>query len=209
MKSFMAAFWLGNLWILKKLISKLFSKETYRWWLFALSPLVLIETLINGHNDVVMMLPAFISFWFLVKSKKLLDKNWVTSVLFLLLSASIKYATIVLLPFYFFAQLQGLALKLKKIDLPTLFSWVLLAVMFTRPGQMHSWYLIWAFSFSVLSKSKTTLSIFTALSIGALFRYLPYIYFGNWDSPVNLYRQLIWFSSLALTPIIYKKIQPK
>ncbi len=203
MKLFVAIFWLGQLFILKKLINRLFPKDYWRWWLFALNPLVLMETLIVGHNDVMMMFLALISFNYLLKSKKILDKSWLVSIFFLFLSASIKYATVVLLPLYFF-NLQGLSLKVKKIDIPSLMSILLLAVMFARPGQLHSWYLIWPLSFAVLSKSKTIVSLFIALSIGALFRYAPYLYFGHWDPPVYLLRNLIWIGSLLLTPLIKK-----
>ena len=58
MKTFIAVFWLGQLWILKKLVTRLFPQEPWRFWLFALNPLVLVETLINGHNDVMMMFLA-------------------------------------------------------------------------------------------------------------------------------------------------------
>ncbi|MCG2691321.1 hypothetical protein L6272_00685, partial [Microgenomates group bacterium] len=161
-------------------------------WLFALNPLVLVETFINGHNDVVMMFFALLSYWFFLNSKKF------RSLLFLIFSASIKYVTIVLLPFY----LQGLSLKVKKIDLPTLFSVLLLLLMFIRSGQLHSWYFIWAFSFVVLSKSRFLIKVFTALTIGALLRYAPYLYYGNWDPPVYLLRNLIWVGSLVFAKIL-------
>lgn len=203
MKLFIALFWLAQLWILQKLIKKLFPQQPWRWWLFALSPLVLIETLIISHNDVVMMFPALLSYWFLLKSKKLFDRPWSLALFLLLISASIKYATIVLLPLYFLKH------KFKKIDIATLSSLLLFAVMFTRPGQMHSWYFIWAFSFAVLSKNRLLFSLFTTLSLGAIFRYLPYIYYGHWDPPVNLYRQLIWLASLLFTPLINKLSERK
>lgn len=208
MKLFVAIFWLGQLFILKKLINRLFPKDYWRWLLFALNPLVLMETLIVGHNDVVMMFLALVSFNYLLKSKKILDKSWLVSIFFLFLSTSIKYATVVLLPLYFF-NLQGLSLKVKKIDIPSLMSILLLAVMFARSGQLHSWYLIWPLSFAVLSKSKTIVSLFIALSIGALFRYAPYLYFGHWDPPVALYRQLIWLGSFLLAPWINKLLSFK
>ena len=211
MKAFIACFWLGQLVVLKTLIQKLFPKQPFRWWLFVLNPLVLIETIIIGHNDVVMMLPALISFLFLLKSKKLMDKNFIHALFFLALSASIKYATLALLPFYFLPHLnlRGLSSQVEKTDLPTLFSWILFAVMFIRLGQLHSWYLIWAFSFTVLSKSRLTLSIMTALTIGAILRYAPFIYYGHWDPPVYLLRNLIWVGSLIFTPLIFKIIKAK
>lgn len=195
-KAFIAVFWLGQLWILKKLVTKLFPGEPWRFWLFALNPLVLVETLINGHNDVVMMFLALVAYWFLLNSKKTL------SLLFLLLSVSIKYATIVLLPLFY---LQGRTLKVKRLDISTLASLTLLLVMFTRPDQLHSWYLIWAFSFAVLAKPKWLVSLFTAFTFGALLRYAPYIYYGHWDPPVYLLRNLIWIGSLLVTPLLLKR----
>lgn len=194
MKAFIVAFWLGQLWILKKLVAKLFTQEPWRFWLFALNPLVLVETLINGHNDVVMMFLALLSYWFWLNFAK------VKTFIFLLLSASIKYATIILL----LLGLQGPSLQAKRLDIPTLASLALFLVTFTRPDQLHSWYLIWAFSFAVLSRSKWLVSVFTALTFGALLRYAPYIYFGHWDPPVYLLRNLIWGASLVIAPLLLK-----
>lgn len=190
MKAFVAAFWLSELWILNKLVKKLYPQENWRFWLFALNPLVVVETLINGHNDAVMMFLALLSYWFLLQGKK------IKSILFLLLSAGVKYASIVLLPLYF----------VKTKLFPTFAGLLLLAVMFTRPDQLHSWYLLWGFSFAVLSRSKWLISVFTALTFGALLRYAPYIYFGNWDPPVYLIRNLIWVGSFALAPLVRRSL---
>jgi len=198
MKLFIAIFWLAQLWILKKLVNKLFPHQSWRWQLFVLSPLVLIETLIIGHNDVVMMFPALLGYWFLLKSKKLLDKYQFLSIILLLFSISIKYATVVILPLFLLKP------YLKKLNIPAVASFLLFAVMFTRPGQLHSWYLIWAFSFAILSKSRFIVSLFTSLTIGALLRYVPYIYYGNWNPPVYLIRNIIWLLSVSFTPFIVK-----
>jgi hypothetical protein len=196
MKGFMVLGWVGQLLILQKLVKRIFPKQPWRLWLFALNPLVLTETFINGHNDVAMMFPGLLAYWLYLKSVR------VKAFILLLLSASIKYATIVLLPLFI---LQGQTLK--KIDIPSLSAIALFALMFTRPDQLHSWYLIWAFSFAALAKPKWLVSLFTALTLGALFRYAPYIYYGNWDPPVYLYRNLIWLASLGLTPIVKKLLK--
>jgi hypothetical protein len=200
MKLFIGFFWLGQLLVLYYLVKRLYPQQIWRWWLFALSPLVLIETLIVGHNDVVMMAPALLGFWFLLKSKKLFDKYFLFAFFSLLFSLSIKYATIVLLP------LLLIKVRWKQFDFPSVAAILLLVVMFSRPDQFHSWYLIWAFSFVVLSNRRWLISLFTALTIGALLRYAPYIYYGYWDPPVYLLRNLIWLLSLILTPFILKNI---
>lgn len=197
MKAFTAFFWIGQLWILAKIIKKEFPKENYRWFLFALNPLVLIETLVIGHNDVVMMFLALVSYWFLLKTKKLFDKNFLLSLFFLGLSVSIKYATIVLLPLWLIKVVY------KKLNIPTIGAILLFAIIFVRPDQLHSWYLIWAFSFAVLSKNKWVISFFTVLTFGALLRYAPYLYYGHWNPPVYLLRNLIWLLSGSLVFVFY------
>jgi len=224
MKAFIALFWAGQLWILSKIIKENFpnsihncpaQKGNWRWFLFTLNPLVLIETLVVGHNDVVMMFLALTSYYFLLKTKRLFDKNLLFSLLFLGLSVSIKYATIVLLPLWLIRlsiKTPGVDKKtpgVNLLDIPSLAAILLFAIIFTRPDQLHSWYLIWAFSFAVLSKSKWIISLFTALTIGALLRYTPYLYFGHWDPPVYMLRNIIWVLSALLTfPIlsVVKKI---
>ena len=206
MKLFIAFFWLGQLWILAKLIKKYFpsGKENWRWFLFVLNPLVLMETLIIGHNDVVMMFWVLVSLWFLLKAKKYASKDFLASLVFLGISTSIKYATIILLPLYFIKLLPDVvssSLKtkgrflMKAIKNFDFFFWgaiFLVLVMFTRLDQLHSWYLIWGFSLVVLSKSRWLIALFTALAFGALLRYMPYIFYGTWDPPVYLLRNVIW-----------------
>ncbi len=171
-KLFVAVFFLGVVWQISRLVDKLYPKQTWRVVLFALNPLVLIETLINGHNDVVMMFLALLSYWFF------LNRQRVSAVVSLLASAATKYATIVLLPLYLFKP------KWKYWDLPTAAAILLLFVSFTRPNQIHAWYLIWSFSFAVLSKYRWLTTVFTVLTILGLIRYAPYIYAGHWNFPV-------------------------
>ncbi len=192
MKLFIGLFWLGQLFFLNKIIKEYFPKENWRWFLFALNPLVLIETLGVGHNDVVMMCLVLISLRFLLKSKKLMSKEFIFSLIFLIASVTIKYATIILLPLWLLKP------YFKRLDLGMWGGIALLAVMFTRPDQLHSWYLIWAFSLAVLAENKWGIALFTAATFGALIRYAPYLYFGSWDPPVYLYRNLIWVGSLLL-----------
>ena len=172
MKLFVAAFFLAEIWVLKRLVDKLFPGQSWRLMLFALNPLVLTETLINGHNDVVMMFLALLSYWLLINRRRAL------SVLSLLVSAAMKYATIVLLPLYLFKP------KWKYWDWPSAAAILLFLVPFTRPNQVHAWYLIWGFSFAVLSKYRLITTVFTVLTILGLIRYAPYIYAGNWNFPV-------------------------
>lgn len=198
MKLFIGLFWLGQLWILKKIIRQYYKNEDWRWFLFALNPLVLIETLAVGHNDVVMMFLALFGYWFLLKAKKV-DGNFLLSLFFLGLSISIKYATLILLPLWLIKVLKP------RFDFPFFASLLLAVAMFLRPDQLHSWYLIWAFSWVILAKRKFIVALFSTLSLGALLRYAPFLYYGKWDPPVYFLRNVIWLTvSILIFPIFLK-----
>ncbi len=63
------------------------------------NPLLLIEILSNGHNDIWMMVLATISLGLLV-GKRISKLTLIFSLVILLLSASIKYSTLALLPIW-------------------------------------------------------------------------------------------------------------
>jgi hypothetical protein len=94
---------------------------------------------------------------------------------------------------------------IKKVDIFTYGGLTLLAVLLTRPGQLHSWYLLWGISLLILSKKSWAQMLAILLSIGGLLRYAPYIYFGNWDPPVPIWRWIILL--LPLTLLLSKKIR--
>lgn len=62
--------------------------------LYGLNPLVLVELLSNVHNDIYLILFVLLALYFLIKKK-----NIYLTIIFLALSISIKYSTILLIPF--------------------------------------------------------------------------------------------------------------
>ena len=62
--------------------------------LYGLNPLVLIEFLSNVHNDIYLVLFILLSLYFLIRKKSI-----IFTILFLALSVSIKYSTVLLVPF--------------------------------------------------------------------------------------------------------------
>ena len=70
--------------------------------LYGLNPLILFELLSNVHNDSYLILFLLLALYFLVKKK-----NIVLTVLFLILSITIKYSTVLIVPFmllYYFRK---------------------------------------------------------------------------------------------------------
>ncbi len=82
--------------LLLSLIWRLSGKNVWSLAFFGLNPLVVTETLISSHNDVVMMAFALGSYYFLKKNK------FFISFLLLLCSIFIKFATSALLPIFFY-----------------------------------------------------------------------------------------------------------
>jgi len=188
-KFFSLAFFLLNFFFLSKIYSILkFKQAELRLTLFLLNPLILFEAVGMGHNDLSMMTLALASFYFLVKFKKRQKLRFILfSVFCFLLSVSIKYATIVLLPLLF------LWYSKPKFDLGFWGAVLLLLLPFSRPlSQLHSWYFLWPLTWVFLSRDKRRIELFLGGSFFAFLRYAPYLWYGYWDPPVPVLRLIIY-----------------
>lgn len=218
-KLFSLFFYFLTFLFLKKIAGelKLKNKKERLLW-FLLNPLLLIEAVGVGHNDFSMMSLLLMSFYNLILFKKSQNnlkkvnkskKDWLFlffSCLFFLLSVSIKYATVVLVPLFFIFYFK------KDFDLGFWSGFLLFLLPLTRPiNQLHSWYFIWSFTMMVLARKKETLQFFVLISFFALLRYFPYIWQGDWNSPVPVYRWIIYyFLPLFFLPVfILKKTKIK
>lgn len=172
-KLFSAVFYLGTAFLIWKI-----SKDIMPLILFALNPLVIMETLVSGHNDIVMIFFILFSYFLLAKKKVFF------AILFFILSILIKYATILLLPVFLYTFWK-LAIK-KEINWNTIFyfSSLLMFVGFLLSPvreEIYSWYAIWFLPFAFLvPEKKTPLYVSISLSFGLLFRYVPYMLFGTY-----------------------------
>jgi len=185
--------------VLKKVIKKLnLPQLNLRLALFLLNPLILIEAIAVGHNDLAMMMPALLSFYYLFKFKKRRKMADLLFSIFLFASSvSIKYATIALLPLFVIWFFKP------KLDLGFWGAVVLFLLPFSRPlDQLHSWYFIWPLSWAFLSKNIKVIYFACFVSFFSLLRYAPYIWQGNWDPPVHFLRLVIYFA-LPLVSLPY------
>jgi hypothetical protein len=203
-KLFIAAFYFAAICVIWKM-----SKNILSIILFSLNPLVIIETLIGGHNDIVMIFFTLLSFFFLTKKKVFF------AILFFILSLLIKYATILLLPIFLYALWK--IFKRKKIDWKNIFySSALLMIMgfLLSPirEEIYPWYAIWFLPFVFLVPEKKILvylSIF--FSFGLLFRYVPYMLSGTHGGLTPILKSLVTFAPAFLTALylIYRRIWGK
>ncbi len=150
---------------------------------FAFNPLVLIESLVSGHNDIIMMGIGMYGIYLFLR------KRYAISFLLLVLSAGIKYATGFVIPLFIILYL----FERKDIKIPWNSSLMSLLVamgiafgaIILRSGSFQPWYLLVVLPFaSLLVKNKYILIPSLIISVGALFNYVPFFYVGNWNPPI-------------------------
>lgn len=189
-KAFVIGFYLGLAWLIWR-ISK---KNVYSLAFFALNPLVIIETLVSSHNDVVMMFFVLLGFYLLFQKKKVL------SFASILASTGIKYATIVLFPFFAFSS------RFKKEKLITFSCWALLAVFILSPlrEEIYSWYLIWIIALvALITQNRLLYWLTISFSFGLLLRYTPFLYTRSWGGITPMIKAITTFLPPTLALFIF------
>jgi hypothetical protein len=148
------------------LISVYLLQKKNKYWavLFATHPLVLVEGLMNTHNDLIGIALVFIALY------AFFEKKHAFGYFFMLISIGIKYVT---LPYVFISttdkrrQLLSAALVLG------------LMLVWVSRMEIQSWYFLLLFGLIPFFPEYVKKSwLFFA---GLLFSYYPYIRFGGWD----------------------------
>jgi hypothetical protein len=164
-------------YLLTILVISKFTKNLFAVILFSLNPLVIVETLVSNHNDIVMMFFALLAFY-LIKQKKIFY-----AICLLVASICIKYSTIFLVPVFLYALLQILLKKeinWKKIFFLSTISMLIIFFLSPLREEMYPWYAIWFLTFSLLLPERKLLLHFSiAISFGLLLRYIPFMYSGT------------------------------
>lgn len=184
---FLAAIsYLISCFAIDKILLKTGAKNNFGLIFFALNPLVIIESLVSGHNDIFMMALAFCSIYFLLFNQK------IKSAVLIVLSFLIKWATGLL-----FIPITLFAFGPKKFRDPhaliagcLLFSSLGLIYALTK-YEMQPWYFLWVLPFVALYKKDLLIHAMTvSLSIGLLLTYGLFLYNGNWNPPIPLFKSL-------------------
>lgn len=198
--------YLITVYFIGKIVERIFpSSELLAVSFFAFNPLVIIESLVSAHNDIVMMCFSIISLYFLIK------KKYLYALIFLVISIGVKFATIFLFP-VFLAVVTMQMLK-EKINwfyfIVAMIICMLLAVLAATQtsGNFQPWYLLFFLLFAALIIDKFYIFIPSIiLSISVLLVYIPYLYYGNWDPPVPQILLNIYSGSIIISlilPILY------
>ncbi len=177
-KFMIAGFYLLACWALVHALDIVRPKQKiYGLALFALNPLILIESLVSGHNDIVLVAFALVAICYY-------KKNALASWFFLALSVASKFMTIFLVPVFL----------LKKNV-----TWMFLAIMFGLAlvllrREFLPWYWVWILPFVALNAHYSKLVTFaTVISLGLVVSYAPYLYFGEYSVTEQLWKtSIIW-----------------
>lgn len=179
-----------------------FQKLNKKWAIiFVTSPLVIIEGLVNGHNDLIAVSLVIIGIYLMAKKKKII------SGLFTFLSIGIKYLT---LPFLL------IFLEFKKNKLLLLLLTLGIMAFWTFKSEIQPWYFIMLFG--LLPFYEEFIYRLNIFFLGLLVSYYPYVRFGGWgevrfwttDQKVILkHNIIIIFFAINLLYLLYKKLQFK
>ncbi len=196
-KLLMAGSFFGSLYFIGKIFQKVApKKELFGLVFFGLQPLILIESLVSAHLDIVMMFFALWGFYLL------LQRKFVVAFLLLGISIGIKFITIFLLPVFVVYLMMD---KRKDIRWNMLFTAALIfmgvtVILASMRTNFQPWYLVPMIAFAVFLANRYIVLIpVTIISFFALLTYVPYLLLGNWDKPVPEILFNLYISSYILS----------
>lgn len=195
-KLLMGASFVGSVYFVGKILQKIApDKENFGLVFFALNPLILIESLVSSHMDIVMIFFALWAFYLL------LNKKYLFAFVLLFISIGIKFATVFLVPVFLIVLFQKNKVKSWSFifGLATVLM-VAAVVAVSLRTNFQPWYLVLAIPLAFLIAHRYFVILPTMiLSFGALLTYAPFLYLGNWDKPVPQILSNIYISSIALS----------
>ncbi len=174
-------FHLGNIYLIWKILEKIRPKNKLCGLaIYAFNPLIIIESLISLHNEVIMLFFLLLCIYQLVSKKE-----WWWILLSGFLSAGIKFITLIIFPIFpFYNKLtkkNNIDLFLQIIYLLYLTSLIYLFIL----REPYPWYFIPIVGLSaLLPQMGKILYITIALSIGSLLRYAPFLLNGVYTTEV-------------------------
>jgi hypothetical protein len=163
--------------------------------LFALNPLVIIESLVSAHNDIAMLFFAVVALYFFLNNK------YLRSFILLIISIGVKFATGFMLPVLVGALIFKKFKKNITWEAIVIFICVFMSaavIIASVRTNFQPWYLLYVLPFASLLPRKYFIFIpAIILSFSSLLIYIPFIYLGNWNPPVPL--QLWWITTGGIT----------
>lgn len=196
-KALMVGSFLGTTYFIGKILEKISPRnKLFGMAIFALNPLVVIESLVSAHNDIVMIFFSILAFYYLLNNKS------IRAFLLLVLSIGIKFSTALLLPLLILIIV--LQIQKKKIYWGEMFFAAVIImgisiVLASNRTELQPWYLLWVLPFIPFLLNKRWIVIpIIILSFGLLLHYVPFLYTGNWEEPIPTIKFWITVFSILL-----------
>lgn len=190
-KLLVGAFYGLTVWLLWKM-----TKDIFRTTLFALNPLVLIETFISSHNDIVMMFLLLAGLYFLFEKRK----GW--GIVLFILSIGIKYVTLITLPFYGWAIFKQISKR--KIFFLITFAMYSIFFLSSFREEIYPWYSLW-FLLPITFIAENTLFTWISFtfSFSMMLRYIPFMLLGTYFGPTPLLKIILMIIPIGISCISY------
>lgn len=188
-KAFIALFYIWTVYLINKI-----DKNAVIF--FALNPLVVIETLVSSHNDIVMIFFTLLSLYFFFR------KRYGLSALTVVGSIFIKFATLFLIPV--FAGMIKDRIISKKINQEKVYyySGLFMFIIFLLAPlreELYPWYAIWFIPFTaILYKNKFLQNLVLVFSFGLMLRYIPYLATGNYFGITPIIRNFLMIAPVVM-----------
>src|SRR3989304_2301996 len=137
----------------------------------------------------------------------LMINKYVRSTILFILSVGTKFATLLLVPVFvviYFLKKYKREINWERMMLLSIVSMLAAVFVVTLRTTFQPWYLLYVLPFVAIVPNKYYVIIPTVIiSFAASLQYLPFLYLGNWDSPMDFFRkhkfEIIILSALALT----------
>ena len=71
--------------------------------------------------------------------------------------------------------------------------------------EAYPWYFILPIGIGILTRNKIIYKLITAISLAALLRYLPYLYFGGYNKDILFIENLLFLIPLLITSALLLK----
>jgi len=194
-KLLMLGSFIGSAYFIEKISRKLEIGPLLSLSVFALNPLIIIESLVSAHNDIVMIFFALIGIF------AFFERKIVHSLIASGVSIAVKFATIFLLP----ALLLDLFFKVNKetVIRAIVVSMSIAVLIVIGRTNFQPWYLLFVIPFSSLIANRFYVMIpLVVISFFGLLQYAPFLYLGNWDPPVPDILNLIMVTSILVSIVL-------
>ncbi len=200
-KFMITGFYLASVFMVYKINQKINPEHAiFNTAFFALNPLVIIESLVSSHHDIVMILFALFGINLFFFRKRIL------AIILVIVSSQVKIPTIGLL----MPMVVSFIPFRDKLD-NNRFIILSIISMFLASGyalskiEIQPWYFLWILPFVALLKpNKYVVMASIGFSLGLLLRYTVLLYFGNWDGiGVPIRNGLTIISPLVFLALIF------